>query len=395
MRSRRRSRSNVTGSTNCPGLRTSKPVVKHPDFDAQSLIAIVAVGDGVDDGFLPGERGVLQLLLEEEVKKPVAFPDVGPHGLVGHFDESYQRGLQPDPLDDVQLCSVAAFRALVLDKVDPTAGMPAARILAKEQQCRQGRDQPAIAWLTQAVVQQHLLVRQPQPRAFSERCEQSLVQVGRRSLRHEARFGHAASLAGLDGLDLVGGKGNIAVADAQQVASIAQLVNFRAPVGLKEQDRLPLELCCLGTDLEGWTDVRLSNAVQDLQAVVRVVHAGHVAVVLLPQDQDSAVGVGHRGHGFGDVAGEFAHFAPVGPAGLALVTTLAVEEWAFFSAEDPVHVLCGRFLHHWPPRAAATIFFTSVHVNTNAAPARCKVFSFTRSVLVCAARLLCSKGARV
>ena len=139
------------------GAADLKAIVEHPDLDAQPFVTIVPVGDGVDDGLLPGEGRILQFFLEEKIDETLAFPQMRPDGLVGLLDEQHKRPLNPFPLDDVQCCAHTALCSFVLDEINAAARMPAPRVLAEKQKRGQREDRPAIASFRKTVMRQDLL----------------------------------------------------------------------------------------------------------------------------------------------------------------------------------------------------------------------------------------------
>src|SRR5262249_8934109 len=50
-----------------PGAAHGDVVVEHPNFDGRAGESVVAMGDGIDQGFLPSEGRILKTLAEKEI----------------------------------------------------------------------------------------------------------------------------------------------------------------------------------------------------------------------------------------------------------------------------------------------------------------------------------------
>jgi hypothetical protein len=86
------------------------------------------VGHGVDERFLLGEGGILELLLEKEADQRSRLTDLGADGVVAFLDQAQQGAFRTLALDEIELRSDASLEALVAREVDAGAGMPAGRL---------------------------------------------------------------------------------------------------------------------------------------------------------------------------------------------------------------------------------------------------------------------------
>ena len=177
----------MTGGRSSPGLDTSRRSSKN-QISVSRPYLVVAVGDSVDQRFLPSEIGVLGDVLEVEAYESLGSSDLVP----GQFrDFVYGRGERrvgaPD-LRHVAAAPVLDLRSRDPEHAKPGAGMPTqCRALGEEQESSVGDSPVTGGPLDQAVVLECLQDGTASDRrVFQEGLGEPQIQVVQRCLRPEA-----------------------------------------------------------------------------------------------------------------------------------------------------------------------------------------------------------------